>query len=204
MVISSSAEFNTIITMLGCLCATVQAATGIYAAVYKKKTSLIKTNEFLFRSHRAFGSFATTLYLLGLFAGITGFISAITNPDGPIPLELGSVSFNFHTWPSFLVIVVVLWKSYISYFNKKSVYKRGKWLGIATYIAWAFTWISASISYYVRTVPPNEQHADPVYLLPYNLMGIQIMLPFLIGGLISIPILRKAHLKEVKKAEKKA
>ncbi|GAF75461.1 unnamed protein product, partial [marine sediment metagenome] len=30
------AEFNTIVTMLGCLCATVQAATGYYAG-YRKK-----------------------------------------------------------------------------------------------------------------------------------------------------------------------
>ena len=31
------AEFNTIITMVGCLCATVQAATGYHAAYRKKK-----------------------------------------------------------------------------------------------------------------------------------------------------------------------
>ncbi len=37
------AEFNTIITMLGCLCATVQLFTGLYSAFYKKKLALIKT-----------------------------------------------------------------------------------------------------------------------------------------------------------------
>ena len=65
--IYSVQEFNTIITMLGCLCATVQLTTGWYAAYKKKKIGLLKTNNILFRSHRAFGSFATTLYFLGLF-----------------------------------------------------------------------------------------------------------------------------------------
>ncbi|MFX1358574.1 MAG: hypothetical protein ACFFA8_14995, partial [Promethearchaeota archaeon] len=58
----SVAEFNTIITMLGCLCATVQLATGAYAAYKKKKIGILKTNDVLFRAHRAFGGFATTLY----------------------------------------------------------------------------------------------------------------------------------------------
>ncbi|MFX1376212.1 MAG: hypothetical protein ACFFA0_10390 [Promethearchaeota archaeon] len=47
----SVAEFNTIITMLGCLCATVQTTTGVYAFYYKKKRALLKTNDILFRSH---------------------------------------------------------------------------------------------------------------------------------------------------------
>ena len=61
--------------MLGCLCATVQLATGAYAAYRKKKLGLLKVNDILFRSHRAFGGFATTLYFLGLFAGLViGFL----------------------------------------------------------------------------------------------------------------------------------
>ena len=51
MPVSSTAEYNMIITMLGALCATIQAATGIYAAYVKKKVFLIKKNEVLFRSH---------------------------------------------------------------------------------------------------------------------------------------------------------
>ena len=205
MVISSPAEYNTIITMLGCLCATVQASTGIYAAVIKKKTSLIKTNDYLFRTHRAFGGFATTLYLLGLFAGITGFISAITNPTGPVPYEPDMLSFAFHTWPSFPLAIIFILKTFISYFQKKKIYKIGKWLGIATFFAWAYTWITAAISYYVRTVPPYPeelQHAPPEYLLPYNLMWLQLLIPFVIGGLIAIPIIKKAE-NQIKKKKKK-
>ena len=41
--IAEPAEINTIITMLGCLCATVQAATGYYAGYKKKKVGLLKT-----------------------------------------------------------------------------------------------------------------------------------------------------------------
>ncbi|MBN2154844.1 MAG: hypothetical protein JW776_02215 [Candidatus Lokiarchaeota archaeon] len=48
--ISSVAEFNTVITMLGFLCASVQAATGTYAAYYKGKISLLRTNDALNRS----------------------------------------------------------------------------------------------------------------------------------------------------------
>ena len=204
MVISSPAEYNTLITMLGCICATVQASTGTYASRIKKRTALIKTNDVLFRSHRAFGSFATILYLLGLFAGITGFISAITDPNGEVPLELDTISFNVHTWPSFLVFIIVLWKIIISYFNKKQVYKKGKWLGIATFVAWSFTWITAAISYYIRTVPPNKQHADPVYLLPYHWMWLQLLIPFIIGVIIALPILSKANRIETAKERKKA
>jgi hypothetical protein len=110
------AEFNTIITFLGMLCATVQGCTGLYAMVYKKKMGLIKINDVLFRSHRAFGGFATTLYLLGLFSGINSFVGAVTR-NSP-PLELESLSFNLHTWPSFPVVVVFAWETYLSYFKK--------------------------------------------------------------------------------------
>lgn len=63
--------------MLGYICATVQLATGWYAAYKKKKIGLLKTNNILFQAHRAFGGFATTFYFLGLFAGITGFTDAL-------------------------------------------------------------------------------------------------------------------------------
>ncbi|MHA1673537.1 MAG: hypothetical protein ACTSYI_07905 [Promethearchaeota archaeon] len=88
---------------------------------------------------------------------------------------------------------IFLYKTYLPYFNKRKLYTKAKWLGPATYIGWAYTWITAAISYYVRTVPPNLQHDPPKYLLPYSLFGLQILLPFVIGALISIPILIKAE-----------
>jgi hypothetical protein len=183
-------EFNTIITFLGMLCATVQGITGYYAAYYRKRAALLKTNDVLFRAHRAFGGFATTLYLLGLFAGINGFIGAITRNEPP--LELNSASFNIHTWGSFPVFVVVAWKTYLSYFRKKTLYRKRKWLGIAMFVAWAYTWLTAAVSYYVRTSPSNPQHPAPVFLLPYRLLGLQLALPFILGGLIGALILRRA------------
>jgi hypothetical protein len=183
-------EFNTIITFLGMVCATVAGAVGYYAAYVKRQTALIKTNDILFRAHRAFGGFATMLFLLGLFAGIVGFMGALTVNEPP--LELQSVSFNVHTWGSFIVLVIILWKTYHSYFDKRPLYGPRKWLGPAAFAAWAFTWISAAVSYYVRTVPPNLQHPPPVFLLPYRLMWVQLILPFFIGAFISLMILRKA------------
>lgn len=196
----SVAEFNTIITMLGCLCATVQLFTGMYSAIYHKKIAILKTNDILFRSHRAFGSFATTLYFLGLFAGLTGFIGAIF--FNVPPFEGADPSFSIHVWPSFAVMIVIIWKSYISYFKKPSVYRKGKWLGIATFIAWAYTWITSAFSYYLRTLPSNPQHEPPTYLLPIELIWLQILIPFMIGTLISYFILKNAHRIEKKKQEK--
>ncbi len=190
----TTAEFNTIVTMLGCLCATVQAATGYYAGYKKKKVSLLKTNDVLFRSHRAFGGFATTLYFLGLFAGITGFIGAIF--FGEPPFEILDFSFNFHVWPSFAIAVIVIWKTYVSYFRKPLIYKQCKWLGVATFIAWSYNWISSAFSYYLRTLPSNPQHPPPTYLLPIELLWLQIILPFIIGAIIGYIILRKAEKKE--------
>jgi hypothetical protein len=184
------AEFNTIITFLGVLCATVQASTGFYALSVRKKIGLLKVNDILFRSHRAFGSFATTLYLLGLFSGINSFIGALTRNDPP--LELNSVTFNVHTWPSFAVILIFAWKTYLSYFKKKPIYAKRRWLGPALYAAWAYTWITAAFSYYVRTLPSNPQHPAPSYLLPYPLMGLQIALPFLLGGVIGFITIKRA------------
>lgn len=193
------AEFNTIITMLGCLCATVQAATGAYAGYKKKKISLLKTNDILFRSHRAFGGFSTTLYFLGLFAGITGFITAIFF-GGPPFFEITDFSFNFHVWPSFAIVVIIIWKTYISYFRKPHIYKLWKWLGVATFIAWSFNWISSAFSYYLRTIPsgPPQTHPPPTFLLPIELMWLQIILPFIIGVLLGFIIVRKADKKERK------
>jgi len=184
------AEFNTIITFLGMLCATVQASSGFYALLFKKKIGLIKVNDILFRSHRAFGSFATVFYLLGLFSGINSFIGALSRNDPP--LELGSYSFNIHTWPSFLVVGIFAWKTYLSYFRKTSLYAKRKWLGPALFAAWVFTWISAAVSYYLRTLPSNPQHPSPSYLLPYEWMGLQIALPFLLGGVIGAITIKKA------------
>ena len=185
-------EFNTIITFLGMICATVAGMAGYYAAYIKKQPALIKTNDRIFRTHRAFGSFATMLYFLGLFAGIVGFIGALTVNEPP--LELQSPSFNIHTWGSFIVLVFILWKTYHSYFNKRPLYGPRRWLGVAAFLAWAFTWISAAVSYYVRTVPPNLQHPPPVFLLPYRLLWVQLVLPFLIGGIIGFVIVRRAIL----------
>jgi hypothetical protein len=195
----SVAEFNTIITMLGCLCATVQLSTGYYASYKKKKIFLLKTNDILFRAHRAFGGFATTLYFLGLFAGMTGFIGGII--FNIPPFESGDPSFNFHVWPSFAVLAVIVYKTYLSYFKKPSIYKKGKWLGIATFIAWAYTWITSAISFYLRTLPSNPQHEPPTYLLAVELSWLQILLPFLIGSIIGYLIIRSAEKIEKKKLE---
>jgi hypothetical protein len=184
------AEFNMIITFLGMLCAMVQGCTGSYALYYKKRIALIRTNDVLFRSHRAFGSFATALYLLGLFSGLNSIIGAATR--GSPPMELESASFNVHTWPSFIVVVIFAWKTYLSYFRKAALYGRQSWLGMALFLAWAFTWITAANSYYIRTLPSNPQHPAPSFLLPYEWMGLQIALPFLIGGLIAMVAIKRA------------
>jgi hypothetical protein len=195
-------EMNTIITFLGMMCATVQGVTGFYAGYVLNKMGLLKGNDVLFRAHRAFGSFATTLYLLGLFAGVNGLIGAIVR-DEP-PLELSSASFNIHTWGSFPVLIIVAWKTVQSYFFKRPLYTKRKWLGIATFAAWAFNWITAAVSYYLRTLPSNPQHPAPVFLLPYRLMGLQFALPFLLGGLIAALILRQANKLERAKAARRA
>lgn len=187
-------EFNTLITCAGMACATVQGATGFYAGYYRKKTGLLKTNAVLFRSHRAFGSFATTLYLLGLFAGITGLIGAFT--ENVPPLELDSASFNIHTWGSFLVLFIFVWKTWLSYFKKAPLYGRKKWLGVALFLAWVFTWISAAVSYYERTLPSNPQHPPPSFLLPNTLLWLQLVIPFVVGGLIASITLKKATRNE--------
>lgn len=195
-------EFNTIITFLGMLCAVVQGATGYYAAYYKKKVGLLKANDTLFRAHRAFGGFATTLYILGLFAGVNGLIGGLVRNSPPV--ELNSASYNVHTWGSFPVLVIWAWKTWLSYFKKRPLYRNRTWLGIALFAAWAYNWISASISYYVRTVPPNKQHPAPNFLLPYEWMWLQILLPFILGGLISYFVIRSAARAEVEKAARRA
>jgi hypothetical protein len=195
-------EFNTIITFLGMLCATVQLVTGYYAAYIKKRAGILKSNDVLSRAHRAFGGFATTFYLMGLFAGVNGLIGAITRNEPP--LELRSASFNIHTWGSFPVLFVVAWKTYLSYFKKRSLYTKRKWLGIAMFAAWTYNWLTAAVSYYVRTLPSNPQHPPPVFLLPYRLLWLQLSLPFLLGGVIGALILRPAIKLEQAKAAKRA
>jgi hypothetical protein len=192
----TTAEFNTIVTMLGFICALIQFVTGWYAAYKKKKIGMLKTNDILFRAHRAFGGFATTLYYLGLFAGITGFIGALF--FNIPPLELNDLSFLIHVIGSFPIFGIITYKTYLSYFKKPKIYKRGKWLGVATFIAWAFTWITSAFSYYLRTLPSNPQHPPPTYLLPFELFWLQLMYPFGIGLLIGWAIIRKASQQEKK------
>ena len=69
--ISSIPEYNMLITMLGCLCAVVQVATGAFAFHYKKKKFMLKSNNILYRSHTTFGAMATVFYFLGLYAGLS-------------------------------------------------------------------------------------------------------------------------------------
>ncbi|MFW9866898.1 MAG: hypothetical protein ACFFEN_12455 [Candidatus Thorarchaeota archaeon] len=203
LTISSVAEFNTIITMLGCMCATVQAATGTYSAYYKKKPSLLKTNDRLFRAHRAFGGFATTLYFLGLFAGTIGFLGGVFFNDPPF--EINDLSYNFHVWPSFGVFLIILTKTVSSYFKKPFIYKNCKWLGAATFIAWSYTWITSAFSYYLRLSPlsalPPGIHPLPTYLLALELLWIQLLIPFIFGGLIGFLIVVFADKLEKKKTK---
>ena len=212
-VIRSVAEFNTVITMLGFIFASVQAATGAYAAIYKKKTAVLRTNEVLGRAHRTFGGYSTILFLLGLFQGVTGFIAAIINPaGGETPaFEADRVSFNLHVWISFPITIIILWKSFASYFSKKNVFKKGKWLGSATFVSWAILWITSAIAFYanVEGLPwsagAGTLHKAPGVLLPPTIWGIilQILIPFVIGALISWPILVKAHKLELEKERKR-
>ncbi len=192
----TAAEFNTLVTGCGMLCATVQGATGGYAFWYRRKPVLLRSNEVLFRAHRAFGSFATAFYLVGLVAGTVGFVGAVTVNEPP--LELESASFNVHTWGSFPVVVVWAWKTWLSYFRKGPLYAKRRWLGPALVAAWAFTWFSAATSYYVRTLPSNLQHPPPVVLLPYEWFWAQLLLPILLGGALAVPIMRGALKAEAK------
>lgn len=187
-------EFNTIITGLGMMCATVQGLSGFWAAYVRKKPALLKTDPALSRTHRTFGGYATCLYLLGLFAGLVGLTGALTT--GKPPLELGSASFNIHTWGSFVALLFIAWKTWLSYFSKPALYGRRIWLGPAAFLSWAFTWISAAVSYYLRTLPNNPQHPPPVFLLPYNWLWLQLALPFVLGALIAWVALSRVRAME--------
>lgn len=184
-------EMNTIVTFLGMLCATVQGITGVYAAYVRKQTGLLKMNSALSRAHSTFGNFATVLYGLGLFAGVNGLIGAITRNEPP--LELRNASFNIHTWGSFPVLAIVVWKTYCSYFDKRKLFGKQKWLGIAMFLAWSYNWLTAATSYYVRTLPSNLQHPKPVFLLPYELLAVQLALPFVLGGSIGWAVVRRSR-----------
>jgi hypothetical protein len=81
------------------------------------------------------------------------------------------------------------------------MYKNNKWLGPAAFIAWSYNWISSAFSYYLRTLPTNPQHPPPTYLLPIELFWFQILIPFLLGALISIFILRSANKLEKNKTK---
>ena len=171
------------------MCAVVQMSTGFYAGYILGKPALLSTDKILNRAHRAFGGFATTLFLLGLFNGVNSLVSAVR--IGEPPLEVGSLSFNIHTWISIPLVGIFVWKTWLSYFDKAKLYKKRKWLGPAMFGTWSFTWITAAISYYLRTLPSNPQHSPPSFLLPYDLMGLQLALPFVIGGMISWRVLGK-------------
>jgi hypothetical protein len=197
-----TAEFGMIITFLGCMCATVQMSTGFYAGYILAKPALLTTDKILNRAHRSFGSFATTLYFLGLFNGVNTLVGAFR--IGEPPLELTSVSFNVHTWISIPIVGIFAWKTWLSYFDKAKLYKKRKWLGPALFTVWSFTWITAAISYYVRTLPGNLQHPEPSFFLPARLMGVQIALPFIFGGLIGWWILRAFRKTQVQSSEEKS
>ncbi|MBD3228322.1 MAG: hypothetical protein GF329_09055 [Candidatus Lokiarchaeota archaeon] len=205
---SSIAEFNTIITMLGMLCATVQFITGFYAFFYKKKKFLIKGNDMIFRAHRGFGGMATAFYILGLFAGLSGFLGSVIffgNETFP-PFEPTSPSYLIHVIGSFPTMVIILFKTFLSYFHKKTLYRRMKYLGPATFVSWAFTWITSAISYYLRTqsLPTHPHpHPAPLYLLPFQFAWLQILIPFIFGAIFGLLIWRKAEKIEKKKEEKK-
>ena len=101
------------------------------------------------------------------------------------------------------MLAVVAWKTYLSYFRKKSLYSKRKWLGIAMFVAWSYNWITAAVSYYLRTLPSNPQHPAPVFLLPYSLLGVQLMLPYILGAGVGALIVRKALKVEAAKAARK-
>ena len=98
---------------------------------------------------------------------------------------------------------MVAWKTYLSYFVKKPLYTKRKWLGAAMFVAWSYNWLTAAVSYYLRTLPSNLQHPPPVFLLPYSLLWLQLALPFLLGGGISALIVRSAVKLERAKAAKR-
>ena len=109
------------------------------------------------------------------------------------PLELRNASFNIHTWGSFPVLAIVVWKTYCSYFDKRKLFGKQKWLGVAMFLAWSYNWLTAATSYYVRTLPSNLQHPKPVFLLPYELLAVQLAMPFVLGGLIGWAVIRRAR-----------
>ncbi|MHA1240842.1 MAG: hypothetical protein ACTSQU_08610 [Promethearchaeota archaeon] len=45
-------------------------------------------------------------------------------------------------------------------------------------------------------MPSNPQFPPPVYLLPFGLMWLQIILPFIIGAIIGYIILRAVEKRE--------
>jgi len=93
--------------------------------------------------------------------------------------------------------------SKVQYFNKRPLYRNRKWLGIAMFLAWTYTWLTAAISYYLRTLPSNPQHPPPVFLLPYEWLVIQLALPFVLGGIIGTLVLWRARKLEATEAGKR-
>jgi hypothetical protein len=66
------------------------------------------------------------------------------------------------------------------------------------FAAWSYNWLSAAVSYYLRTQPANLQHPLPNFLLPYELMGLQLALPFILGAIVGALIVRRAVQSEGK------
>ena len=48
----------------------------------------------------------------------------------------------------------------------------------------------------MRTQPGNLQHPEPVFLLPYELLGVQLALPFVLGAIIATVVLRQVARRE--------
>ena len=176
-------EFNTIITLLGMTCAMIQGITGIYAAYNKHRIGLIRSNDLLFRSHRGFGGMATAFYFLGLLNGLTAIIGSVARNDPPFaPFD---PLFSVHSFGSFIVLGIILTKTILSYFKKSVLYQRTKGkLGLATFLAWTFTWLTSVAIYYSRTYAPIPRHPPPIYLPPLEFYWLTAVLPFLIGGLV--------------------
>ena len=164
-------------------CAMIQGMTGIYAAYYKHRIGLIRSNDLMFRAHRGFGGMATAFYFLGLLNGLTAIIGSVTRNDPPFLLL--DPLFSIHSFGSFIVLGIMLTKIFVSYFKKSVLYRRSKGkLGLAALLGWTFTWVTSVAIYYSRTYAPVPRHPPSVYLPPLAFFGFTLLLPFLVGGLV--------------------
>ena len=80
-----------------------------------------------------------------------------------------------------------------------------------TFIAWLITWVTSCIAFYANVYPnswgiiPEVDHVPPGILLPATTWGVivQILIPFIVGAIISLPILLKAHKVQLEKERKR-